>query len=247
MQKYHKIISLVFSITFLICLQEFPVDRPLFRILGLALLVWLVLLGFYNHWYLRIIQKYNFWMWLKPLLFFFSSFALFLIIPSYFFRGAFLLVVVALGAFFEAFLGNYSENVLLSEYLITSFGFFVALCAYNFYFPKFYGLYLTCVFAVSFVITRSFYEFVPQSNHTKTVAALILGLFCSEFFWALNFLPLHFSATAFLLFNLFYFCLILNYYFLFHTLSVKKIQFHLLLVVICSAAVLIATPWRILT
>ncbi len=50
---------------------------------------------------------------------------IFLIIPADFFKGIFLMVIVALGAIFEAFLGNYSENLYLTKHLITAFSFFV--------------------------------------------------------------------------------------------------------------------------
>jgi hypothetical protein len=48
------------------------------------------------------------------------------------------------------------------------------------------------------------------------------------------------------LFNIFYLCLILNYYHLFHLLNFKKIQFHLVLIAVCVLLVIFSTPWSIL-
>lgn len=245
MEKYHKYISIGFALVFLIMLQQFPIYRPLFRILALVFLVFLAFFSAYNYWYLRKIQKYNFWVWLSPSFFYLSGFMLFLVIPDDFIKGLFLLATVALAAIFEAFLGNYSENVFLAEHLIMAFGFFTALTAYNFYYPNFLTLQLLGVFLAAFFMTRSLYEFIPRSGKTKLVAALAIGLFCSELFWAESFLPFHFSVLAYWLFNLFYLFLVLNYYYFFHTLNAKKFAFHLTLIFICGAAAFAATPWKI--
>jgi hypothetical protein len=166
---------------------------------------------------------------------------------------------------FQLNLGRYAETLLLNETLVVIFGFFVSLMAWNQYFPalkvisftlgkwhlfnwqfSMQPFYLLGVFAATSVISRAFYEFIPQPPKTKWIAAVALGLFCAELFWALSFLPFHYSAQAVILFCLFYFCLILNYYYLFNTLTLKKIQFHLALIVIASGLVVIATPWGVI-
>ncbi len=247
MEKYHKVFSVAFALAFLILLQQFPTLRPLFRILAATFVVFAIALSFYNQWYLKKIGKYNFWASAVPTLFYTSAFVFFLAVPTDFLKGLLLILAVTLGSLFEIFLGNFSENFSLNQHLIMAFGFFFAFCAFNFYFPSFYVLNLFGIFVSSAVLTRSFYEFLPKSSKVKLVSSLCIGLFCSEFFWALSFLPFHFSILTLLLFNLFYLCLMLNYYFVFQTLTFKKLQFHLALIIACSALALIVTPWKILT
>ena len=161
-------------------------------------------------------------------------------------RGSFLVVTVGVITFFEIILGNFAENLLLNETLLIAFGLFFYFFAAFHYLPVYEPYYLVGIFLSSALLTRSFYEFIPKSDKTKLIGAISIGLFCSELYWVLNFTQFHFSVLSLLLFNLFYFCLILNYYFLFHILSFKKIQFHLMLIVTCSLLTLIVTPWKVL-
>ncbi len=246
MLKYHKLISLVWGLTFLIVLQTFSTPEPIFRFLIPAFIGYTALVTLYNVWYLKQIDKYNFWIILRPILLLLSGFGLFLIIPSDLLRGSFLIVSVGVIAFFEIILGNFAENFLLNETLLIAFGLFFLFFAFYHYLPNYQTYYLAGIFFGSALLTRSFYEFVPKSSRVKLIGAVTIGLFCSQLYWTLNFLQFHFSALSLILFNIFYFCLILNYYFLFHILNFKKIQFHLLLILICSVVVLISTPWQIL-
>ena len=247
MLKYHKFISFCIGLAFLIVLQRFATPEPVFRFLLPAFLVYAAAASLYNRWYLKKIGQYNFWLLLRILLLLSAAFGIFLIVPSDFLRGLFLIVAVVLITFFEIILGNLSENILLNETLIIAFGLFFTLTAFYEYVPSYATAYLVGAFLGAALLARSLYEFVPQPKPVKLIGAVTLGLFVSEVFWALNFLPFHFSVAALLLFNLFYLCLILNYYYLFHILSFQKIQFHLVLIAACDAAVLLVTRWRILS
>jgi hypothetical protein len=247
MTKYHKIISVVFSLVFLILLQEFSVPRPIFRFLLPVFLLFLLVLTAYNKKYLETLQKYNPWTLLRPLLFYTSMFGLFLIIPGNFWRGLFLLLVVALGSIFQIFLGKFAEHVALNETLVIGFGLYMSISAFALlYAPKFQTLYLAAIFAGTFLAVRSFYEVLPQNNSIKMAASAVIALFCTELFWALTFLPLHYSAPALMLFNLFYFCLVLNYYQAFNILNIRKFQLHLGLMMLCSGFIFLLTPWKII-
>ncbi len=248
MIKYHKIISVIISLGFLILLQKFSVPRPIFRFLVPAFLIFVFVITIYHRWYLKQIQKYNFWTLLRPVLFFGSAFAIFHIIPGDFLRGVFLLAIVVLSSLFEIFLGNFAENIALNETLIIAFGAFMSISASALlYAPGFQTWYLAAIFLATFLVTRSFYEFIPSQPSVKTIASAVIALFCVETFWALTFLPFHYSSSALMLFNIFYFCLILNYYFAFNTLSTRKFQFHLGLMVVCSGFVFLLTPWKIIS
>src|SRR5581483_7324782 len=162
-------------------------------------------------------------------------------------RGLFLVTSVIMISLFEILLGSQAENVLLVESLVIAFGMFFGFFGWYHYAPGFQTLYLLGIFASVYLLTRSTYEFIPQSNKTKIIGATTLGFFCAQLFWAANFLPFHFSFLALLLFNFYYFCLVMNYYHLFHVLNFKKLQMHLALMAVCVIAVLISTPWRIIS
>ncbi len=245
MVKRHKLISFCIGLAFLIILQKFATPEPIFRFLLPAFLLYALAVNFYNRRYLKEIQRYNFWVALRPMLLLASGFGLFLVIPSEFLRGVFLITSVGVITLFEVLLGNQAENILLNETLFIAFGIFFTLFAAYFYSPAYGPFYLAGIFFSSCLLARSFYEFIPQQPKIKIVGAVAIGLFCSELFWSLNFLHFHFSVLALFLFNFFYFCLILNYYYLFHILNFKKIQFHLFLMAATSVIVLATTPWNI--
>jgi len=246
MLKYHKLISFCFGLLFLIVLQKFATPLPVFRFLAPAFILYAAVMAIYNKWYLRQIQKYNFWSVLRSVMLLISAFGIFLVLPTGSLRGIFLILTVRVITLAQIVLGLSAENILLNETLLIGFGLFFALCGAYYYFPSYQPLFAVGVFLAAALLARSFYEFTPQTQKTKLVGAIILGLFCLQLYWAINFLPFSFSALAILLFLAFYFCLILNYYHLFHNLNYKKIQFHLFLIAGCTAVVLAATPWFII-
>lgn len=243
MQKYHRWISFIFALAFLILVQQFPYERPVFRIFILALAAFLICLYLYSRWFLKKVGAYNFWTALGPALFYLSSAAIFSVVQTSFLKGAFLLLTLAAGSFLTAFLNTYLENLFLLQALLTAFEFFTAVFGLNFYFPKFYPLFLFGIFFAAFFSSRGFLEFAPNPPLQKNLVAAVLALLCCELFWAMNFLPLHFGSLALLLFNFFYFCLVVSYQYLFHVLSPKKIQFHFAVILFTSGLVLAATPW----
>jgi hypothetical protein len=225
----------------------FANPTPVFRFLLPAFLIYAALITVYNRWYLKQIQKYNFWILIRPLLLVASGFGIFLVIPASGLRSLFLLPTALFITGLEIILGNLAENILLNETLIIAFGLFLSLFGAYYYLPatSFEIFYLFGIFLGSALLTRSFYELLPKSERSKQLGAIIIGLFCAELYWVLNFLHFHFSVLSILLFNIFYFCLIVNYYHLYHMLNYKKIKFHLFLILACSVVVLISTPWII--
>lgn len=246
MLQRHKLISFCIGLVFLIVLQKFATPEPIFRFLLPAFLVYSSVVFFYNRWYLKKIQKYSIWTSLRMMLFLTAAFGLFLIIPSEGFRGLYLIITVGLISLGEIILGKEGENILLNETLIIAFGLFLTFSAFYQYIPGYSVVYAIGVFISVALLTRSFYEQLPQAGYSKLIGSVALGLFCSEIFWVLNFLPFHFSIQGVFLFNIFYLCLILNYYHQFHNLNLKKIQFHLFLITACSFVVLLFTPWNII-
>lgn len=243
--KHHKLISFGIGLMFLLVVQNFSLPVPIFRFLLPAVLLYLAITAAYNRWYLKQIQKYNFWALILPELMMAVAFGFFLVIHSQNLRGLFLTATVIFITFAEIVLGNMTENLMLNQTLVIAFGLFLSFFGAYYYTPSFEPVYLIGIFLGVGFLVRAFYESVPQPEKTKLIGAIAIGLFCAELFWVLNFLQFHFSVLSLILFNIFYFCLILNYYHLFHNLNFKKVQFHLFLVAVCSALVVLVTPWTI--
>lgn len=242
----HNIISFVFGLGLFLILGYFSRGVPVFRFLAPVFLIYSLILFYYNKSYLNSLEKYNFWIAIKPVLFVSAAFGLLFFIPSFPIL-VFVLITASFFLFlFEISLNKFAENLLTNEILIISFGGFYALSAADFYFPKFQTWFIGLVFVFSFFLVRSFYEFTSLSKRNKTVVALVLALLTAEFFWALAFLPLHFSILTLILHSLFYLPLMLNYYEIFNVLNAKKIKYHLFIIAVCWLVVLLSTPWKII-
>ncbi|MCL5009070.1 MAG: hypothetical protein M1400_01880 [Patescibacteria group bacterium] len=256
MFKYHKLISLFIGLLFLAVLQTYSRPVPVFRLLVAAFLIYVAAVGLYNRKYLQAADRYTFWGLVRPALLAASGLGIFFFLPSEGLRNLFLLVSVGTIFLFEVFLGNFSENFLVSEILVVAFGLFLSLAGLDFYFPSFgdagaggfslQPLYLAGVFLIVYLLSRSLYEYTPLNSAQKNLAAAVMGIFCTQLFWSLSFLPLHFTAAAFLLLNFFYLCLMLYYYQIFNTLNLKKIYFHFGLFAVCASLVLLTTPWKVI-
>ncbi len=125
--KNHKLVSFGIGLLFLLVLQKYAVPEPIFRFLLPAFLGYLILVVLYNRWYLKKIQKYNFWALLLPELLMAAGFGVFLVTHSPALRGIFLTSAVLIITFSEIILGNMAENLMLNQTLIIAFGLFYGL------------------------------------------------------------------------------------------------------------------------
>ncbi|MEK7618227.1 MAG: hypothetical protein AAB410_03700 [Patescibacteria group bacterium] len=246
MINYHKIFSLSLGLLFLVTLQVFSNPIPVFRFLLPAFLGVLAITFFYNRWYLQALNKYNIWVILRPALLQTSGFLMYLFLTDSFFKGVFLISAVLLISVFEIMLANFSENLIINESIIIAFAFCFSFFGFQWWFPNFTYLYFFGIFASLLLLARCFYDFLPQSNNAKWLNSLVVAFLSAQIFWAANYLPFHYSATAILLLDFFYLILLLNYHYIFHTLTIKKIKFYLLLSVFSLVAVFMATPWTII-
>jgi len=246
MQKYHKIVSLGLSIGFVILVQVFATPIPVFRFLVPAFIGFLLVVAFYNYIYLNRTGRYSIWIWLRFLLFAGSWFIMFFLIPSSGLRGLFLLFGILVMYVFESMVGLMGEQMLFNETLLTAFGFIMSLFALAWYFPISSILYLGLIFLMITLLARSSFASTPASNDQQLIGSIVIGLLTAQAFWALSFLPLHFSALALILFSIFYFLWVLFYYDLFKHLTVRKVQFHLAVSLGIIVLILLVTPWGII-
>lgn len=244
--RAHIIISAVIAISFLVITQIFASPLPVFRFLVPAFLAYVIAVAGYNRWYLQNkMEQWNIWVWLRLPLFLFTWFGLFFLVPSGLGRGLFLLVSLPIIFFFESLVGNTGQQLGWNEFLLTLAALMLTLFGFSYYFQLPGVLYLLIVFVSVAVVVRSSLELVPHDPIVKWVASLALGLFATELFWTVSFLPLHYSALAIFTFNVLYVLWIIYYHYLYRTLTAKQVQFHLVLALILALVMLMSTPWSI--
>ncbi len=245
--KIHLIISAVIAIAFVVIVQIFASPLPVFRYLLPAFLIYLIGVSLYNRWYMLSKERWNVWVWLRLPMFLAAWFGVFFLLPSSFARGLFLLALVPIVFFFESVVGNPGQQLGWNEFLLTLGAVLLTLFGFSYYFVLPGLIYLLLTFLAVTVVVRSSLEMVPHDTLVKWVAALAIGLFAMELFWAINFLPLHYSALAVVTFNVLYVVWIVYYHYLYHTLTRKQIQFHLVLAVVLTLVIFMSTPWSIQT
>ncbi len=244
--RIHLIVSAVVAILFLVVTQIFASPLPVFRFLIPAFLIYVVAVAIYNRWYLtRSGEQLNVWVWLRFPLFLVTWFGLFFLIPSGLGRGMFLLISMPILFFFESLVGNIGQQLGWNEFLLTMAGLMLTLFGFSYYFQLPGVLLLLIVFLSVTVVVRSSLELVPHAPVVRWVASLSLGLFATELFWAISFLPLHYSALAIFAFNILYVLWIIYYHYLYKTLTAKQVQFHLILALVLALVMLMSTPWSI--
>lgn len=243
--RIHLIVSALVAIAFVVILQIFATPLPVFRYLIPAFFVYAGLVALYNRWYMKRGDRFNVWVWLRIPLFLLAWFGLYFLIPSLFVRGAFLLGSVPIIFFFESLAGNTGQQLGWNEFLLTAGGMLIGLFGLSYYYQLPGIIYMLFVFLAITLLVRTSLELVPHDVLVKWVASLAIGLFATELFWAVSFLPLHYSGLAIITFNALYVVWIVYYHYLYHTLTLKQVQFHLILAVLLTAVMFISTPWTI--
>ena len=243
--RLHLIFSGIISIAFLIIIQIFATPLPVFRFLIPAYIMYAAVVAGYNYWYLKKTTVFNTWMWLRIPIFLISWFGLFFMIPSGSGRGLFLLVTLPIIMFFESLVGNKGQQLGWNIFLFTLLALLISLYGVSYYFVLPGVLYLFVVFVSVSIVVRSSLDLVPHEPLVKWVAAIALGLFATELFWAISFLPLHYTALAVFTFNVLYVLWIIYYHYLYKTLTRKQVQFHLILAFILAIVMFLSTPWGI--
>jgi hypothetical protein len=245
-KKYHAIISILISVGFVVVVQIFAAPQPVFRYLLGSMAVYLTLVTLYNFFHLRRLNAYSVWTLVRFVLVFVGWFGVYLIIPSEFWRSAFLIAGLPLFYFIERIIGHPGEQLLFNETLLATFTGIMAIVGFSHYFLLPGTLYLLLLFVFVTLVVRSSYELTPQSRRSRWMAAVAYGLAMTEVYWAAGFLPFHYSAIGLLVFNAFYCVWTLGYYYLYNHLTPKKVQFHILLALVFTILIIIITPWRIL-
>jgi hypothetical protein len=122
---------------------------------------------------------------------------------------------------------SFGEQVLFNQILLTAFTFFISLFAFNWYFQYSSFYFLVASFVLTTLLTRSSFASTPVPISIQWIGAIALGLFITQTYWALSFLPFHYSALGLILFAVFYCVWTLYYHYLFNHITIKKVQFHL--------------------
>lgn len=247
LEKYHKISSALASILLIVIIQLFSTPEPVFRYLFPALILLLIGVTVYTILYLKRVDKFSYWSVIRTVLVYTAWIGLFFIIPSSVLRGVFLLVGLPVLYYVLFTTGDTGEQLLFNELVVSAFGLFMLLASLAQYFASIGSWYVVVAFIITVTLSRATLELTPQSLRSKWLGSVIIGMCMAELFWALSFLPLHYSVSGFILFVIFYALWSLYYYFLFNHLTVRKVQFHLGLSLIFIILVLLTTPWGILS
>lgn len=245
----HSFIRFIFALAFPFSVSYFAYPKPVFRYMAIAFGIYLITVAIYSYWQLKTAGNVSkLWPIIGLMLFFISWAGLFLLPPTYFLQYSVLALLVPLSYFMQRTLTNVGENILFNRVIFTSAAFFVTLTAGStLYFSMPDVLYLAIVFIFSSSLARSAYELTPLDSQAKLISSLVIGMFSTEWFWVLSFLPFHYSVLGLLAFYGFYLLWYLNYSYLFHSLSNKKLIFSTLLALGCIGLVLLFTPWRVVT
>lgn len=242
-----RLVSLVAAILLPLGVYLFSVPNPVFRFivpffaLGVALVEgvsWIIL---------GKASEARGWVLVRSMLFYVAWLCTFFLVPNPGLLWWYVLAsipVLYLGHSLVAYTG---ETVLISHTILTSFGLLLAAAAGEYYFKAGSLLLTTLVFASLLLLARATYVFVPQQPAVRLSASLVVALFATECYAALLFLPFHYTVIGFLAFLVFYVIWLSAYYWQFNVLTAKKVQFYVLLALALAAAVLLATPWQIVS
>jgi hypothetical protein len=199
--KYHGLVSLFIGVGFLVVVQasaglrfDYYAALPFFK-LWLWFILYLALVAAYNKWYLRQIAKSNPWKIVMFSLLLLSGLGLFLVIPTAFTRGFFLIISIPIIALFEATIGDFSENFLVTQTLFSALGAFAGFGGWAFLYTPQARFYLaSAVFIYVFLLARSFFEYAPRGDKPKLISGLAIAFLTASFvmlfvFALLNGLP----------------------------------------------------------
>lgn len=246
-KRTHLIISIVTAVGFVISVQLFAWPEPNLLRLSAAFIVYLLAVSIYNRRYLMASGDFRFWIWLRIPLLLISWFGLFFLVPDHLARSIFLLFTVPIVFFFEYQLGYTGQQLSWNQFLLTLGAIVVSLFGLSFYFLLPGVFFMSLVFVSVTAAIRSSFELAPHESSVKWLASLSLGLFATELFWVTNFLPFHYSALAVTVMVALYTGWVLYYHYLYKTLTLKQIQFHILLATALIGIMLLSTPWGIQT
>lgn len=244
-KKKHLIISAVIAVAFVVIVQLFATPQPRFRYLLPGFLAYVIGVGVYNWFYLLKNEALKFWIWMRIPLLLVSWFGVYFLVSEGWSRSLLLLASLPIIFFFESQAGNTGQQLGWNEFLLTLGTILFALMGLSYYFVIPGLIFMGLVFTAITVTVRSSLELVPHSNNIKWVVSLALGFFATQLFWVLNFLPFHFSVLTIIAFIALYVAWMLYYHYLYHTLNVRQIQFHLIFAVALVVIALLTTPWGI--
>ncbi len=167
--------------------------------------------------------------------------SVFALIPDPNLRIVFLLIVSVIFYYLEIKLGRES-HLLQNLFLLSVFGIYLGLFAFQFYLHVQIYFLLPLIFAVSYIFAvQGFAGFgLPSKKYFHFLTALVV----TEAAWGLTFWPTHFFVDALVLFCLFYILWLFAFSAFFGKLSRAKIYWQLTLVALVLIVTLSTAAWR---
>lgn len=242
-----NLFSGLLAVGFVVSLAVFAFPVPTFRFMLPSFLVFLFFAAIYNYYRFKKHPQATLWSVTLILLFYIAAGSVFLWAPNRVLQVAYLCLIGFLAFLQQRLVLNSGEGVVSSRVALTALLFFLSLSAgANYYFVLPDVVYMSVVFVFTFLLTRGTYEYTPLPNVSKHANALVVGLFATEFFWVLSFLPFHYSVLALMSFNCFFIIWQWDYAYIFKNLNLKKIIFSCLFLLSLTLFILAFTPWRVI-
>jgi hypothetical protein len=244
--KNNKSISLVAACALPLCMYVLAVPTPVFRYIIPAFIILVVLIEVLTWRRLADDREGRGWIIARSVLFYSAWLAVFFLMPSSGLQLAFMLISAPVLFMAQQLVAFGGETVLITHTSLTAFGLLLMAASAEYYFHAGSVVLTAIVFVLLLILSRATFVFVPQTPQVRLVASLLVALLATQGYAAILFLPFHYSVLGFLSFLSFYLIWLMTYYWQYNVLTKQKIKFYGLFALILAAAVLLATPWRIM-
>lgn len=212
-----------------------------------TLLVILGAISLYTWRFLKSIEHQTpFWTTVRLAILLTGLCVLFFFLPGPTTRLFFALAIFPLHYFFMRTISGGGEELLLNQILVSSFSAFLAITGLWFYLPQSNVLPIFSVALISGLLAYAGLANASTTKQVKLIGSLIIAILSGQIFWALAFLPLHYSVLGFALASLFNAFWTIYYYDVYHLLTARKVQFQLTLAAVAIILVSLLSPWSII-
>lgn len=245
--KSHKTLSIIAACVLPAAIYSLAVPTPVFRYIVPLFICLVAIIEGLSWTTLNGAAGGKKWSILRSSLFYVAWLALFFLMPSQNLQMAYMIISVPILYLGEQLVAYTGETVLVTHTILTSFGILLAAAAGEFYFHAGSVLLTLVVFVCLFLLARATYVFVPQTSTIRLASSLLVALLATEVYSALLFLPFHYTVLGFCSFLVFYVLWLFSYYWQFGALTSQRVKLYLLLGGALMAALLLATPWQVMT
>ncbi len=245
--KSHKTLSVLAACILPAAIYSLAVPVPVFRYIVPLFVCLVVIIEGVSWTTLTGAVDGKRWSLLRSSLFYIAWLCLFFLMPTQNMQMAYMIVSVPILYLGQQLIAYTGETVLVTHTILTSFGILLAAAAGEFYFHAGSVVLTLVVFVCLFLLTRATYVFVPQTSTVRLASSLLVAFLATEVYASVLFLPFHYTVLGFCAFLVFYVLWLFTYYWQFGALTPQRVKLYLLVSAALLTALLLATPWQIMT